>query len=237
MSFGGKLINSKEVKVFNERFEHLYGEKLYHISKRDNQSLCTGYRPNEKGVFEFCIRLQDHHNDHVLTLTLFQFVRLMKDVREVIFSEEEIDNLDETDANLQFKFSEVNIPMVLVEVDSSLPVPSYFHLKLRNNSSDPYSTIILTRKTLRKIGELEGELIGTIETLENSNCNFMFQTFLSKCVDHIQSTKTSHDSISMRNEIKLLRKTPYQCEIIIKYWSLLSSLILKKIRGTRESSV
>lgn len=53
------------MKTFDEGFLHLYSEKWYHISKRNRQSLITGYHPNEEGRFHFCIRLLDHRDENV----------------------------------------------------------------------------------------------------------------------------------------------------------------------------
>lgn len=218
-----------DVKIFDERFEHLYGEKIYYISKRDRQSLCTGYRPDEKGHFHFCLRLTDHRRGNVLTFTLFQFVRLMKDLREVLFTEGELKDLYNVDESLQFKFSEVIVPTVIVEVDASIPIPNLFQLNLRNNYAASFTSIVCTRKTLRKLGELEGEFIGTIETLEDKTCNFMFKTFVSKCVSHLTENKTPIDSMKMYQEIKLMSKTPYQTEVFLKFWELICLLITHKM--------
>lgn len=224
--------NERKVKIIDDRFQHLYGEKIYFISKGDRQTLCTGYRPNEKGCFQFCIRLQDQRNGNCLTLTLFQFVRMMKDLRDVLFTDIDAEYLDSVDASLQFKFDEVIVPTVIIEVDSSVPIPILFQLNLCNNVSEPVYSIVCSRKTLRKIGELEGEFIGTIETLEDRSCNFMFAQFISKCVNHLIEEKISYnDSNKMYNQIKLMGKTPYQTEMFLKFWSLMSILIERKMRG------
>lgn len=220
------------MKTFDEGFFHLYSEKWYHISKRNRQSLITGYHPDAKGHFHFCIRLLDHRDENVLMLTLFQFVRLMKDLRDILFTEEEVEILDEVDARIQFKFKEVNIPTVLIEVDAGQTLPNLFQLKLRNNKSDPWSKIVCDRKTLRKIIEFEEELINTIETLEDKSCNYMFNLFVTACVEHLQMCKTERDGVKVYNEIKEMNKTPFQSEMFMKYWSLICTLIDRKIRET-----
>lgn len=187
-------------KRFDNRFEHLYGEKIYHISKRDRQTLITGYRPNEKGCFEFCMRIQDQRNGNEITLTLFKFVRMMKDLREMLFTDLDAEYLDSVDASLQFKFDDVIVPTVIIEVDASVPIPNLFQLNLRNNYSDPSTSVVCSRKTLRKLGELEGEFIATIESVEDRSCNFMFNVFISKCVTHLTELKISiHEPTKMYN--------------------------------------
>lgn len=226
-------MNRTEVmKTFDERFEHLYSEKWIHISRRNRQTLITGYRPDSKGHFHFCIRLLDHRNDKVLTLTLFQFVRLMKDLRDVLFSEEEVEILDEVDARIQFKFKEINVATVLIEVDAGQAVPNLFQLNLRNHKSDPASTIVCDRKTLKKIIEFEEEIINTIETLEDKSCNYMFNLFVTTCADHLKMCKTDRDGDKFYNEIKEMNKTPFQSEMFLKYWPLICTLIDHKYNET-----
>lgn len=224
--------SNRELKTFDERFEHLYGEKVYHISEEDRQTLTTGFRPNEKGCFHYCIRLQDQRNGKVITLTLFQFVRMMKDLREVLFTDIDAEYLDSVDASLQFKFEEVVVPTVIIEVDASIPIPNLFQLNIRNNPNDPFTSIVCSRKTLRKIGELEGEFISTVETLEDRSCNFMFSQLISKCAAQlIESKIPRNDPVKMYNEIKLMDKSPYQSEMFLKYWPLMCTLIECRMRG------
>lgn len=223
------------MKNHNEQFEHLYSEKWFHISKRNRQSLITGYRPDEKGHFHFCIRLLDHRDENVLTLTLFQFVRLMKDLRDAIFSDEEVELLDEVDARLQFKFKEINVPTVIIEVDGTKPLPNLFQLCLRNNKSDPLNKIVFDRKTLRKIVEYEEEIINTIETLEDKSCNYMFNLFVTNCAEQLEISKTALDGVKMYGEIKEMSKTPYQSEVFLKYWPLICTLVERKIRERKTA--
>lgn len=221
----------KTVKnAYDERFEHMYGEKLIHVSRKNRQSLATGYRPDMYGRFHYCIKLIDQREENALTLTLFQFVRLMKDLRDVLFEEEEVEILDEVDARLQFKFKEINVPSVLIEVDADQSIPNLFQLSLRNHKSDPYKKIVFNRDTLRKIIGLEAEIINTIETLEDTACNFMFNLFVSKCVEHLESSKTELDSEKMYAEIQEMSKTPFQSEMFLKFWSLISTLVERKFR-------
>lgn len=217
--------------IYDERFEHLYGEKVIHISRQNRQSLSTGYRPDHLGHFHFCIKLLDHREENGITLTLYQFVRLMKDLRDALFTEEEIEILDEADARLQFKFHEINVPSVLIEVDASQTVPNLFQLKLRNNKSDPYRHIVFDRKTLQKIVGLEAEIINTIETLEDKSCNYMFNHFISLCVEQLESSQTVLSNEQMYEDIKEMKKTPYQSEIFLKFWPLISTIVARKVRG------
>lgn len=234
-----KSINEidRELMKIDERFEYLYGEKIYHISKRERQTLSTGYQPDERGCFKLCIRFQDNRYGNVLTLSLFQFVRLMKDVRDVIFTAEEVERLDEVDATIKFRFSEINVPTVLIEVDGTVEVPNLFQLVLHPTNSILYNTIVLSRKTLRKLCESEESLIGTVEAIQDKSCNFMFKTFVTKCVDHLEANNTPIESSKMFNEIKSLSKTPYQCEMFLKFWPLISSLVTRKMRSARQTSV
>lgn len=50
----------------------------------------------------------------------------MKDLRDVLFSEEEVEILDEVDARIKFKFKEINVATVIIEVDAEQTVPNLF---------------------------------------------------------------------------------------------------------------
>lgn len=70
-----------------DKFSHFYKEKIYYISKRNNQTLCTGYKPDSTGDFKLRIRLDDHRYGDHLTLTLFQFVNLLRDLKKLLSTE------------------------------------------------------------------------------------------------------------------------------------------------------
>lgn len=223
--------DSKKIrKIHDERFEHLYEEKCFHISKRNSQSFITGYQPDCTGRFHFRIRLVDHRYGDALTLTLFQFIRLMKDLRDILCTDEEVEILDDVDARIQFKFKEINVPIVMIIVDASEPVPNLFQLMLRNNKSDQPKKITFNRKTLYKLVQLEEELINTIEVLEHKSCNYMFDLFVKKCADHWLVVKSEKDCPQMYDVVKEMNKTPYQSEVFLKFWPLIGSLINNKIR-------
>lgn len=219
-------------KTYDERFDHLYEEKLFHISKRNCQSLITGYQPDHRGLFYLRLRLLDQRNGDALTLTLFQFVRLMKDLREILCTDEEAEVLDNVDGRIQFKFKEINVPIVMIIVDASEPVPNLFQLTFRKNNNCEQSKILFSRKTLYKIIQLEEEIINTVETVENKSCNYMFDLFVKKCAEQYLAAKTEKELVNMHDEIKEMSKTPYQSEVFLKFWPLISVLVNNKIRET-----
>lgn len=219
-------------KIHDERFEHLHEEKIFHISKHNCQSIITGYQPDHKGEFHFRIRLVDQRFGDALTLTLFQFVRLMKDLRDILCTDEEAEILDDVDARIQFKFREINVPIVMIIVDASEPVPNLFQLTFRNNKGDQPKKVTFNRKTLYKLVQLEEEIINTIEVLENKSCNYMFKLFVEKCVDRWIAVKSEKDCPNMYEEIKEMSKTSFQSEVFLKFWPLIGSLMNNKIRET-----
>lgn len=239
---GENISESEEILLRNRtgirnenKFGHLYKEKFYYISKRNNQTLCTGYRPDSNAHFKFRIRIDDHRYGDYLMLTLFQYVNLLRDLREFLYTNEEIKLLDEVDASIKFSFKDINVPKVTIEVDASYSTPNLFQLNLLQSNANQISTIVLNRKTIKRLIECEGDIINTIETLEDRSTNFLFNSFVEKCVEYLKNEKIEIDAEKIFNEIKSLYKTSFQSEIFLKFWSLLYKLIESKLSESQSS--
>lgn len=217
------------------RFQHLYHQNIYHVSKSYNISVITGYQPNERGEFNLCIRFQDNGKGNVISMTLYQYVRLMKDLRNALFTDEEVEHMDKIDAKIPFKFHEINVPPVLIEVYSGVHVPNIFQLNLRNNKSDPYSRIRIHRETLIKIIHMEHELINTIQNINPLAFTYAFLDLIKQFLDHMEKKKktSSLEGYKICEQLKKYNKTPNQSEFFLKFSPLLCTLIDRKIRETK----
>lgn len=227
-------IKQKYPKKCVPRYFHLFKEKVYHISKKNSHVLTTGYRPDESGRFKFFLRLDDYRYGDFLNLTLFQFVNLMRDLRNIIYDIEDIEILDKVDAAIQFPFKEINVPKVTVEVDNTCNVPNIFQLKLTGKDKQ-ISCIVLERKTLQRVIESEAEIINTIEALEDRPSNYLLDLFITKCVDHLSNEKTEIHEKKIFVELKSLDKTPFQSEIFLKFWPLVYKLIENKLKKNDDT--
>lgn len=222
-------LGNKSTVKNEDKFGHLYREKIYYISKRNNQTICTGYRPDCFGCFKLRIRLDDHRYADHLTLTLFQFVSLMQDLRNFISPDNLLKALEDIDATLRFSLKDINVPKVTIEVDASYSVPNLFQLNLPRSKGNRVDTIVIDRKTVQRLIDSEGEIINTIETLEDGQCNFLFDAFIKKCVEHLKEEEIEMNSTKIYNEIKSIYKTGYQSEVFLKFWPLINKLIQNKL--------
>lgn len=218
-------LKKRTEKRNQERFAHLYKEKFYYISKKDNQTLTTGYKPDDKGNFKFCVRLNDFQYNDFLTLTLFQYVCLIKDLRNIIYSEEQNKIFDEIDGSMRFSFKDINVPKVEIQIDATYSIPNLFELILKGYKKQESSSIVVDRKTAQGIIETENEIINTIETLEDIPTDFLFHSYILNCAEHLLQKKTEIDSNKIYHEIKAIRKTSFQSEIFLKFWPLMYKLI------------
>lgn len=148
---------SKKSSVKNEnKFCHLIKEKLFYISERNNQTLCTGYSPNYKGHFKLRIRLDDNRYGDHLTLTLFQFVSIIRELRNFISPDSTNKALEEFDATLRFSLKDIDVPRITIEVDSSHSVPNLFQLNLPRSKGDRIDSIVIDRRTVLRLIDSEG---------------------------------------------------------------------------------
>lgn len=229
------LLKKRTEQKNQNRFYHLYKEKMYYVSKKNNQMLTSGYRPDKDGIFKFCIRLDDFRYNDFLNLTLFQFVFLMKDLRSMLYSDEQNKIFDEVDGSMQFSFKDINVPKVEIHSDASCSKPSIFELILTDYKRLESSSIVMDRKTIQRIIEYEADIINTIEVLEDRPCNYLFDSFISKCVEPLINNKTEIDSNKIYAEIKSMYKTPFQSEVFLKFWPLIYKLIESKlVKGVGE---
>lgn len=223
-----KFIRSIVKKAFHDIF--IYSKrKFITFQKKNSHVLTTGYRPDECGRFKFFIRFDDYRYGDFLNLTLFQFVNLMKDLRNIIYDTEELEILDKVDASIQFSFKEVIVPKVTIEADNACNVPNIFQLNLTGKDKQ-ISCIVLDRKSLQRVIESEADIINTIEALEDRPSNYLLDVFITKCVDHLLNQKTEIDEKKIFVEIKSTYKTPFQSEIFLKFWPLMYKLIEIKLR-------
>lgn len=217
------------------QFCHLYKEKVYYLSKKNNQIITTGYRLDKNGKFVFCIRFDDFRYSDFLTLTLFQFVSLIKDLRSMIYDVEQNKFLDEIDGFIKFSFKDINVPKVQIQVDASYSVPNLFELVLSNYEKLETSSIVTDRKTIKRVIEYEADIINTIELLDDTPSSFLLQSFVSKCVDHLINEKTIIDTNKIYTEVKSIYKTPFQSEVFLKFWPQIYKLIESQlITGVAE---
>lgn len=220
-----------------ERFAHFYREKSYYISKKNNQTLTSGYQPNDKGLFKFCIRLNDFQYNDFLSLTLFQYVSLIKDLRSIIYSDEQNQLFDEIDGSMRFSFKDINVPKVEIQIDASYTIPNLFELILADYKKQESNSIVIDRKTAQQLIESENEIINTIEVLEDAPTDFLFKSYILKCVEHLLEKKTDIDNKKIYTEIKSIYKTPFQSEVFLKFWPLMYKLIESQlVQGVIEPS-
>lgn len=226
------LKGETEKNINCEKYSHLFKEKVYYISRKTSQTLTTGYRPDKNGRFKFCIRFDDYRYSDFLTLTLFQFVNLLKDLRRMLYNDEENKILDEVDGSMQFSFKDINVPKVIIQVDATYSVPNIFELSLIDVEKKEVDTIVLDRKTIKRVIDYEGNIINTIEVLEDRPTNYLYDAFISKCVEHLESEKIERNHKKIYNEIKSIYKTPFQSEAFLKFWSLIYKIIETRLNNS-----
>lgn len=227
-------LKKRSEKRNQNRFSHLFKEKVYYISKRNSQSITTGYRPDQNGVFRFCIRFDDSRYNDFLCLTLFQYVSLMKDLRK--FDDEENRALDEIDGSIKFSFKDINVPKVIIQVDASYSSPKLFELTLCDNLNKESYSMVMERKTVLRIIEYENELINTVDLLEDASSSILFNSFVLKCVDYVESLDTKPTDKSIYFHVKSMQKTAFQSEIFLKFWPLIYNHIKERCeRGISDS--
>lgn len=124
--------------------------------------------------------------------------------------------------------SDIDVPKVTIEVDASYHIPNLFQLNLIWSKEERAYTVVLDRRTTERLIEYEDEILNTIEFLEDGTCGYLFDGFISKCVELIQSEKLELDSKKLYSAIKLMYKTAFQSEIFLKFWPLIYSCIVKK---------
>lgn len=226
-------IQQRIVKKCVPRHFHLYKEKVYHISKKNGQTLTTGYRPDESSRFKLFLRFDDYRYGDCLNLTLFQFVSLMKDLRSIIYESDALEILDKIDASIQFSFKEINVPKVSIETDASITSPSLFQLSIAEKDKQ-LNFILLERKTLQRVIESEAEILNTIDTIEDRPASFLLENFIGKCVTHLQNEKTELKETKVFIAIKSSVKTSFQSEVFLKFWPLVYKLIESKLKNTSD---
>lgn len=217
------------------RFQHLFQEKLFCISSESQQSLSIGFKPTNNFHFKFCVRLDDHRYCIQILLTLYQYVKLMKDVRKLILTPEQIHCFDKVDANIQFRFKDMNIPNVIVEAHSTSKTAYRFYLP--SQEGDSSEGIIFQEKTLRKLIEWENEILNTIRPLEDKTCNHLLKVFIDKCVDQLKEKNVKYEPKYIYPSVKILSKTPFQSEVFLKFWPLVCTEILNKLTQISKTEV
>lgn len=99
----------------NQTFYHLYQEKFYFLGNNNQQSICTGLKPDRKRKFRLHVRIDDHRYSTQILLTMFQYVRMMKDLRNLLLTPQQNHYFDRIDGNITFKFKEMSVPRVVIE--------------------------------------------------------------------------------------------------------------------------
>lgn len=211
-----------------DKFTHFYKEKIYYISKLNNQTLRTGYRPNSNGYFQLRIRFDDNRYGDHLTLTLFQFLYLLRDLRKFLHTEDENNLREQLNETIKFSLKDIDVPKVTIEVDATYSTPNLFELNLLWSKEERPYTIVLDRKAIQRLLEYEDDIINTIDSTEDCTSSYLFDCFIIKCVEFLQSENIEIESKKVYKAIKPMYKTSFQSEVFIKFWSLIYSGIVKK---------
>lgn len=219
----------KPEEKHEDKFGHFYNEKYYHISKRNSQTLCTGYRPDSNGLFKLRIRLNDHRYGDHLTLTLFQYVSLLIDLRNFLNKDKQNDTLDEIDDTLRFTLKDINVQKVTIDVDTSYNTPNLFNLSLVRSEGDRVESIVVDKRTVLRLIEYEGEIINTLDGSEDNSSTFLLKSFVMKCAEHLITQKIECNNKTVYTEVKSMYKTSFQSEIFVKFWVLIYTLIEKEL--------
>lgn len=227
------------VKPEKERilFQHMYQEKIFYLSFKNRQSITTGLLPSRNRSFKFCIRLDDFRYCSQIFLTLYQYVNLMKQVRKLILSSEQEKYYDKADANLQFRFKDMNAPTVLIKRHSIADTPILYRFSFPREDGEMSEGILFKPKTLRKMIEWEDEILNTLRPLESKPCTYLFNSFIEKCVDILKEIDIVIEPKSIYPLVKTIPKTAFQSEVFLKFWSLICVEIINKLIQIRKSEV
>lgn len=147
----------EELNLYNNpegeriQFPHMYQEKVFYLSFKSRQSITTGFMPSRNCNFKFCIRLDDFCYCAQLYLTLYHYVNLMKQIRKVILSSDQERYYDKVDANIQFKFKDMNAPSVVIKRHLTANAPILYRFFLPNSEGELTERILFKSKTLRKM--------------------------------------------------------------------------------------
>lgn len=221
--------SAEKAKRTTDKFTSFFKEKIYYLSRVNNQTLRTGYKPDSNATFEFRIRFDDHRYGDYLTLTLFQFVSLLRDLRKYFYTEKEIKLREELIAILKFSLKDIDVPKVTIEVDATYSIPNLFELNLICSKGERPITIVLNRKTVQRLIDYEDEIINTIECLQDGTSSYLFHSFITKCVEFLKSEKIDIDKKNLFNTLKEMYKTSFQSEVFLKYWSLIYNHIVEQL--------
>lgn len=219
------------------RFQHLFQEKLFYLSPKCQQSLSIGFKPTKNCHFKFCVRLDDHRYCTQILLTLYQYVKLMKDVRKLILTPEQMQCFDRVDANIQFRFKDMDVATVILEAYSPSNIQTSYRLFLPNEEGDSSEEIIVQEKTLRKMIEWENEILNTIRPLEDKTCNHLLKVFIDKCAEQLKEKNIKYEPKYIYPSVKILSKTPFQSEVFLKFWPLVCKEILNKLSQISKTEV
>lgn len=220
--------NVEVTKRNSDKFTSFCKEKCYYLSRVNNQTLRTGYRPDQSGTFEFRIRFDDNRYGDHLVLTLFQFVSLLRDLRKFVWTEKEIKLREELIATLKFSLRDIDIPKVTINVDASYSTPNIFELNLINSKGECPYIFVLNRKTVQRLFDYEDEIINTIECLQDNTSTHLFDAFIVKCMEFLKNEKIEIEKKNVFNAIKGIYKTSFQSEVFLKYWTLIYNQILNQ---------
>lgn len=230
-----EILRKKSVEAAKrnaDKFTHFCKEKIYYISKLNNQTLRTGYIPNSNGNFQLRIRFDDNRYGDHLTLTLFQFLTLLRDLRKFLYTDEENYLREHLNELIKFSMKEIDVPKVTIQVDATYSTPNLFELNLVRSKEERAYTIVLDRKTIQRLLEYEDDIINTVDSLEDGTSSYLFDCFTTKCVDLLHSENIEIESKKVYNAIKRMYKTSFQSEVFIKYWPLIFDGIVKKTESS-----
>lgn len=214
----------------NGKFQHLYAETFYFISRKCQQSMSTGYRPDQNCHFKFCVRLDDHRFPGQMILSYFQYISLIRDLRRLLCSEQEVKVLDKIDANISFKFKDVNAPTVVIIPHGTTNIPTFYRLALPNQNGEIEDGIIFQSKTLKKLVDWQCEILNTIKPLEQKACNYSFKVFIENSVEFLKKKNSVEiDPKKLCSRIRYFPKTPFQSEMYLKFWPEVCREIISKL--------
>lgn len=201
-------------------YNRLYKETTIHLSAENRFCVYMGIKPELKSAFTREMRICDHFTDSSITVTLFQFVRMLSNFKSLVWPKERYEAYRNSDERYSFTIPETLGPKVetmSIAVDGR-PTRYKFNILGRRDKF-----ILFDKTSLETLLDSEKEIISMYRSLNPEAVEEEYRKFHRECSD-IPNIKAMPKEeawalvTAKAHEASAYEMDTFALETVLKFW-------------------
>lgn len=201
-------------------YNRLYKETTIYLSTENRFSVYMGIKPELKKAFTREMRIRDHFHDTSITVTLYQFVRMLSNFKCLVWPRERYEAYCNSDERYSFTIPETLAPKVET---MSIAVDGRQTRYKFNILGRPDKSILFDKTSLETLLDSEMGIINVFRSLNPEAVEEEYRKFNRECRDIPNIKAMPKEEVrtlvaAKAHEASTYEMNAFALETVLKFW-------------------